>query len=85
LPPASPERALQRVKLRAAHADDAATKRLGLIVNVETTGLDPARDKIIEIAVLPFDFSSEGVLYGVHEGYAGFEVPVRRCPRWSSG
>ena len=54
--------------------------RRGLIVDVETTGLDPARDKIIELAILPFDFSSDGGLYVVHEGYAGFEDPGAPLP-----
>jgi DNA polymerase III subunit epsilon len=54
--------------------------RRGLLVDVETTGLDPTRDKIIELAILPFDFSSEGGLYAVHEGYAGFEDPGAPLP-----
>ena len=74
-------RVLRRVPVVDSYADDdAATKRLGLIVDVETTGLDPTRDKIIELAILPFDFSSEGVLYGVHDSYAGFEDPGMPIP-----
>lgn len=38
------------------------TLRRGLIVDVESTGLDPVRDKIIEPVLLPFDFSSDGGL-----------------------
>ena len=66
-------RVLRRVPVVDRYADDdAATKRLGLIVDVETTGLDPTRDKIIELAILPFDFSSEGVLYGAHKTQVSF-------------
>jgi DNA polymerase-3 subunit epsilon len=70
-------RVLRRVPEMARYADDdpAAIKRLGLIVDIETTGLDPASDQIIELACLPFHFSSEGVLYDVLPGYAGFEDP----------
>jgi DNA polymerase-3 subunit epsilon len=70
-------RILRRVPLVARYADDdpAVLKRLGLIVDVETTGLDPDGDRIIELACLPFHFSSEGVLYDVLPGYAGFEDP----------
>ena len=70
-------RILRRVPVVTRYADDdpAALKRLGLIVDIETTGLDPASDRIIELACLPFHFSSEGVLYDVLPGYAGFEDP----------
>ena len=75
-------RVLRRVPVVERYADDdATTKRLGLIVDVETTGLDPTRDKIIELAILPFDFSSEGVLYGVRDSYAGFEDPGMPIPK----
>jgi DNA polymerase III subunit epsilon len=70
-------RILRRVPVVTRYADDdpAVVKRLGLIVDIETTGLDPAGDRIIELACLPFHFSSEGVLYDVLPGYAGFEDP----------
>ena len=54
--------------------------RRGLIVDVETTGLDPTRDSIIELAILPFDFSSDGGIYAVHEGYAALEDPGMPVP-----
>jgi DNA polymerase-3 subunit epsilon len=73
-------RILRRVPVVTRYADDdpAAVKRLGLIVDIETTGFDPASDRIIELACLPFHFSSEGVLYDVLPGYAG-RYPRRSC------
>jgi DNA polymerase III subunit epsilon len=72
-------RVLRRVPVVNRYADDnpATVKRLGLIVDIETTGLDPTSDRIIELACLPFHFSSEGVLYDVLPSYAGFEDPGR--------
>ena len=72
-------RILRRVPVLTRYADDdpVAIKRIGLIVDIETTGLDPAKDKIVELACLPFHFSSDGVLYDVLPGYAGFEDPGR--------
>jgi hypothetical protein len=70
------------LRLAAMHAIlrrvPVVTKRLGLMVDIETTGLDSASDRIIELACLPFHFSSEGVLYDVLPGYAGFEYPGDR-------
>jgi DNA polymerase-3 subunit epsilon len=70
-------RILRRVPVVTRYADDdpGAVKRLGLIVDIETTGLDPAGDRIIELACLAFHFSAEDVLYDVLPGYAGFEDP----------
>ena len=72
---------------RYADDDSATVKRLGLIVDIETTGLDPARDRIIELVCLPFHFSSEGVLYDILPGYAVFEDPGQPLhadvhPKW---
>ena len=79
-------RILRRVPVVTRYADDdpASVKRLGLIVDIETTGLDPASDRIIELACLPFHFSSEGVLYDVLPGYAVSRIPASRyTKRWS--
>ena len=60
---------------RYAEDDTAALKRLGLIVDIETTGLVP-QPIIVELACLPFHFSSEGVLYDVLPGYAHLRIPA---------
>lgn len=51
-----------------------------MIVDVETTGLDPDQHKIIELAILPFCFSPKGVLFDALPGYAGFEDPCDPIP-----
>ena len=75
-------RVLRRVPdvCRYATADDSVLPRLGLIVDVETTGLDPDRHKIIELAILPFHFSPAGIIYDVLPYYAGFEDPREPIP-----
>jgi len=74
-------RVLRRVPDVSRHAaDGGVSPRLGLIVDVETTGLDPDHHKIIELAILPFQFSPAGMIFNVLPGYAGFEDPGEPIP-----
>lgn len=48
----------------------------GVFVDTETTGLDTETDKIIQIAIVPFSFSRDGVLCEVGRGaYIAYEDP----------
>ncbi|HEY4546227.1 MAG TPA: 3'-5' exonuclease [Pedomonas sp.] len=49
--------------------------RLGLMVDVETTGLDYRRDEIIELAMTPFTYSLDGTIYSVGESFQSLRQP----------
>lgn len=57
--------------------------RQGLFVDTETTGLDPARDEIIELAMVPFTYSLDGQIYAVGEPFQQLRGAMRprRCAR----
>jgi DNA polymerase-3 subunit epsilon len=49
--------------------------RQGLVVDVETTGLDAARHEIIELAMVPFSYGLDGQIYAVGEPFHGLRQP----------
>ncbi len=49
--------------------------RLGLMVDVETTGLDPQRDEIIELAMTPFNYGLDGTVFSVGDSFQGLRQP----------
>lgn len=63
------------------HEGDGSATARGLVVDVETTGLDAARDRIIEFCGVPFEFEKEsGRILGVSEAVTFLEDPGRPIP-----
>jgi len=54
--------------------------RLGLFVDTETTGLDPAKDEIIELAMAPFTYGLDGEIYVVGEPFQQLRQPSNPIP-----
>ena len=63
------------------HEGDGSATARGVVVDVETTGLDPVRDKIIEFCGVPFEFEREsGRILGVDNAVSFLEDPGRPIP-----
>jgi DNA polymerase-3 subunit epsilon len=54
--------------------------RQGLFVDTETTGLDAARDEIIELAMVPFTYGVDGEIYAVGEAFQQLRQPSKPIP-----
>jgi len=54
--------------------------RQGLFVDTETTGLDPARDEIIELAMVPFTYGLDGQIFSVGEPFQALREPSKPIP-----
>lgn len=49
--------------------------RYGLVVDVETTGLDPRQHEIIELAMTPFSYGLDGTVFTVGESFQALRQP----------
>jgi DNA polymerase III subunit epsilon len=71
-------RVLRRLVRRSSVTPyDGSPTRLGLFVDVETTGLDPDEDEIIELAMVPFVYSVDGRIFEIREPIEALQEPTK--------
>ena len=75
-------RVLRRLVPPRRYADsDSLPHRTAIALDVETTGLDPRTDAIIQLSVVAFEYSAEtGRIFEVSEPLTSFEDPQRPIP-----
>eukprot|EP01037_Dinobryon_pediforme_P015531 gene15531-15678_t len=55
--------------------DDGSPTKTALFVDVETTGLDPSRNEIIELAMVPFTYGLDGRIFAIKAPFHGLQEP----------
>jgi len=73
-------RILRRLEFRPAAKPSELQTKLGLFIDVETTGLDPVKDEVIELAMVPFTFSSDGRIFEIKTPFHKFREPSGPIP-----
>lgn len=69
-------RVVRRLRPRAGILPPPGTPvRYGLVVDVETTGLDPRKHEIVELAMTPFSYGLDGTVFMVGESFQGLRQP----------
>lgn len=59
---------------------DGSETFLGAFVDVETTGLDPQSEEIIELAILPFRFGRDGTVFEIGQPIEELNQPSKPIP-----
>jgi len=68
------------IPVEGYHELNDTNKRIGLFLDTETTGLDPDSDKVIELAMVPFEFDAAGRIYRLLPEYNGLNDPGMPIP-----
>ncbi len=70
-------RVLRKLSPRPTLQEAPKGARLGVVLDVETTGMDLVHDEVIELAMTRFAYTPDGEVLGVHETFQGYHEPSR--------
>jgi len=59
---------------------DASNKLIGVFLDVETTGLSYATDKIIELGMVKFEYTKDGRIFRLLDEFSGYQDPGLPIP-----
>lgn len=61
-------------------APDGQPTKLAIFLDLETTGLDPLKDEVIEVALVPFTYGADGRIYEILPAFEALQQPSRPIP-----
>jgi DNA polymerase-3 subunit epsilon len=73
-------RVLRRLVPRALLASVGPDTKTGILIDIETTGLDARRDEVIELGMVKFAYRADGHVVGVRDVFSSFAEPAVPIP-----
>jgi hypothetical protein len=73
-------RVLRRLPFRQHFSTPTELTKVGILFDVETTGLDTATDEVVELGMVKFSYHSDGTVASVLDTFSSFNEPGRTIP-----
>jgi DNA polymerase III subunit epsilon len=73
-------RVLRRLPFRQPFSAPTEATKVGILFDVETTGLDTASDEVVELGMVKFSYHLDGTVAGVLDTFSSLNEPSRPIP-----
>jgi DNA polymerase-3 subunit epsilon len=73
-------RVLRRLPFRQHFSTPTELTKVGVLFDVETTGLDTASDEVVELGMVKFSYHPDGTVASVLDTFSSFNEPSRVIP-----
>ena len=73
-------RVLRRLPFRQHFSTPTELTKVGILFDVETTGLDTASDEVVELGMVKFSYHPDGTVAAVLDTFSSFNEPSRTIP-----
>ncbi|MEH2566760.1 3'-5' exonuclease [Bradyrhizobium sp. AZCC 2289] len=73
-------RVLRRLAFRQRFSTPTELTKVGILLDVETTGLDTASDEVVELGMVKFSYHPDGTVAAVLDRFSSLNEPIKTIP-----